>query len=136
MRFFLFFPSIWTTLIFKYHNFLIFLFILNDLKCYRSTTETFTNHLHTLITPAKHTRNFFECLGFGFVTFSGLFFWSSWPPQLWAAVTFSILIFLGTIDSAPDVPIRRRVQVLFGRQKQQSPPFGSSLLWALKCSIT
>ncbi len=40
-----------------------------------------------------------------------------------------------TIFSMLDVPTRR-VQILFGHQKQQSPPLGSSLPWALKCSFT
>jgi hypothetical protein len=31
---------------------------------------------------------------------------------------------------------REEVQVLFGHQKQQSPPLGSSLPWAFKCSVT
>jgi hypothetical protein len=33
-----FFFSLWTPLTFKVHNFLKFLFILNDLKCYGSVT--------------------------------------------------------------------------------------------------
>jgi len=39
------------------------------------------------------------------------------------------------IFSAPNAPIGG-VQVLFGHQKQQRPPLGSSLPWVLKCSIT
>jgi len=40
-----------------------------------------------------------------------------------------------TIVSVSDVP-RGGVQVLFGHQKQRNPPFGSSLPWELKCSVT
>jgi hypothetical protein len=39
------------------------------------------------------------------------------------------------IVSVSDAP-RGGVQVLFGHQKQRSPPLGSSLPWALKCSVT
>ncbi len=36
----------------------LFLIILNNLKCYRSTTWSFTNHLWNLITTNQHTKNF------------------------------------------------------------------------------
>jgi hypothetical protein len=44
---------------FKPHNFLIFLFFLNQLKCYRNTTWSFTNHLRTLIATKQLTNIYF-----------------------------------------------------------------------------
>jgi hypothetical protein len=49
MVFFFFFGSLWTPPTFKAHYFFNVLFILNDLKCYRSATWSFTNHLGTAI---------------------------------------------------------------------------------------
>jgi hypothetical protein len=43
--FFFLFSSLCTRPTFRAHKFLVFLFILNDLKCYRSTTFSSTNHL-------------------------------------------------------------------------------------------
>jgi hypothetical protein len=51
----LFFLFLWTFLTLKPHYFLIFLFILNDLKCYRSSS--FVNRLEILIATEQHTRN-------------------------------------------------------------------------------
>ncbi len=48
-----------------------------------------------------------------------------WCPLLWGAITFSIVFFF-MIFNALHAQIRE-VQVLFGHQKQQSPPLGSSL---------
>jgi hypothetical protein len=49
------FFSFWPFLL---SNLITFLFILNDLKCYRNTTWSFTNHLWTLILADQHTKNF------------------------------------------------------------------------------
>lgn len=67
--------------------------------------------------------------------FGGLCFWVSWPP---------LLLLMGRnflnsnpffmILNAPNAPIGG-VQVMFGHQKQYSPPLGFSLAWALKCSV-
>jgi len=38
-----------------------FLFILNDLKCYRSATQSFANHLEILMAIEQHTKSFFWC---------------------------------------------------------------------------
>jgi len=46
-------------------------------------------------------------------------------PILWGIVIFSILIHFDNF-SAPDATIRE-VRVLFGHQKQLSPPLGSGL---------
>jgi len=90
--FFIFFSFLWISLIFKPHNFFIFLFILNDLKCYRSTTWSSTNHLGTLIAIESNIQGMswvfgnrllwclVDCL-FEFLT-----------PLLWRARTFSFLI--------------------------------------------
>jgi hypothetical protein len=53
-----FFSFIWTPPTFKAHNFLIFFFILNDLKWYRSATLSSTNYLSTKITIEQHKRKF------------------------------------------------------------------------------
>jgi len=45
MSFFSLFFSLCTRPTFRAHKFLVFLFILNDLKCYRSATFNSTNHL-------------------------------------------------------------------------------------------
>ncbi len=90
MIYFLFFsPSVWTHLIFKAHNYSNF--ILNDLKWYRSTTFSCTNHLWTLIAIEQHTRNFW-CSRNGFAMFCGLSFWVLDPSTLGGSLTFSFPI--------------------------------------------
>jgi hypothetical protein len=61
-------------------------------------------------------------------------FLSFWPFTL-GACNFHIYNLFSTIVSVSDAP-RGGVQVLLGHQKQQSPPLGCSLPWALKCSVT
>jgi len=56
-------------------NLITFLFILNDLKCYKSSTWSFTNHFGTSIITKQHTRNFLSVWELAFVAFNGLFFW-------------------------------------------------------------
>jgi hypothetical protein len=56
-------------------------------------------------------------------------------PFILGGRNFLISNQFSTIVSVSDAP-RGRVQVLFGHQKQQSPPFGSGLPWALKCLVT
>jgi hypothetical protein len=60
-----------------------------------------------------------------FVTFSGLFFEFSTPSTLGVGNFFNSNPFF-MIFSVSNVPIKR-IQVLFGHQEQQSPPFGSDL---------
>jgi hypothetical protein len=65
-----------------------FFFILNDVKCYRSTTLSSTNSLGTIIAIEKHKRKFLGVqelvvvCSFQFLT-----------PLLWGAITFSFLIY-------------------------------------------
>jgi hypothetical protein len=47
----------------------------NDLKCYRGTTWSSTNHLWTLIATEQHTKNFLSVWKLALVVFSDLFFW-------------------------------------------------------------
>ncbi len=85
-----FFPSLDPSYFQSFYLFL-YLFILNDLKCCRSITFSSTNHPSTLIATEQCTRIFwlFESQLW---SVRCLFVLSSWPPLLWAVVTFSILI--------------------------------------------
>jgi hypothetical protein len=100
------------------------LFILNNLKFFRTATLSFTKHLWTLTAIEKHTRNF---LGVWEVALQGLVICSlsSRAPFTLGAVDFSILIhnwwFLVSDECTGGV------QVLFGHQNQQNPPLGSDL---------
>jgi hypothetical protein len=88
---FFFFPSLWTLL----HSNLVtilFLIILNNLKCYRSATWCSTNHLWTLAAPEQHTKNLLGVQESAFVIFGGLFSWVLNPSFLWGNITFSFLI--------------------------------------------
>ncbi len=68
-----------------------FLSILNDLKCYKSATFSSTNHVWTLITT-KQLQFFFGWLGLSFSNVWWFVFLNSWPPLIWGAKIFSILI--------------------------------------------
>jgi hypothetical protein len=68
------FSNLWTPLTFKLHNFLIFLFILNDLKCYRRVTSSSTSHVGTLIATKQHTWNFLGVQEPAFLANGDLFF--------------------------------------------------------------
>jgi len=70
----------------------LFSFILNNLKCYKSLSWSFTNHLGFLIATEQHTRNFLSVWELALLMFGGLFFLSFWPSLLWGAITFSFLI--------------------------------------------
>jgi len=61
--------------------------------------------------------------------FGGLFFWILDPLYFGGRNFLNSNMFL-TIFDVLDVPIGG-VQVLFGHQKQQSPPLGSGLRWTL-----
>jgi hypothetical protein len=76
--------------IFKPHNLFIFYF-LNNLKCYRSTTWSSTNHLVILISTEQHTSKFLGVYELTFVC-SMICFFEFWPPLIWGAVTFSFVI--------------------------------------------
>jgi hypothetical protein len=89
-HFFLLLLLFWTLLTFKPRKFFYILFILNNLKCYRSITWNSTNHLSTLLAIEPHTR-IFKCLGIGFCNIWWFVFLRFWPPLLWGAITFSIL---------------------------------------------
>ncbi len=110
------------------------MFILNDLKCYRSATFSSTNHFGTLIATEQHTRIFFGWLNFYFEVFDGFVF-----ERFLTLSTLGGHNFLNSnpflmIFSALLVPIGE-VQVLFGHQKQWSFPLGSYLPSALKWSL-
>jgi hypothetical protein len=107
-------------------NLTTFLFTLNDLNCYKSSTWSFTNHFETLIITKQHTKNFLSVWEPAFVTFNGLFFFEFLTPLLWEVITFSFL----TIFSALDVP-KRGVQVLFGHHKQWALPLDPTSLECL-----
>ncbi len=64
-------------------------------------------------------------------------FFNFWPSLLGGGggITFWFLIRFWKEISASDAQ-RGGVQVVFGHQKQWSPPLGSSVPWALKCSLT
>jgi len=70
-------------------NLIIFLFLIHFK---RFTTWSFTNHLGILIAIEQHTRKFFWCLGIGLCSMWWFVFLSSWPPLLWGAITFSIIL--------------------------------------------
>ncbi len=77
----------------------------------------------------------FGCLRTDLCTVWWFVFMSSWPPLLWGAITLSFLIhFLQLLVC--QMRQEEGVQVLFGHQKRRSPPLGSGLPWALKCSVT
>jgi hypothetical protein len=69
------FSSLWIPPTFKPRNFFYFLFIWNDLKCYRSPTWNYTNYFWTLIGIYQHTWNVLGVQKPTLVVFNGLFFW-------------------------------------------------------------
>jgi hypothetical protein len=64
--------------------------------------------------------DFFECLGISFVVFDDLCFWVL-DPLYFVGCNFLISNLFWMIISMSDA-LRGGVQVLFGYQKQQSPP--------------
>jgi hypothetical protein len=126
---FLFGPLLLLNLIIFY-----FLFILNNLKCYKNIPWSFTNHFSTNNNGATY-KEFFECLGTGLCNVWSFFFWSFWPLLLWRVVRFLNSISFLTIFNVPNVSIGR-VQALLRHRRQQSSPLGSGLRWALTCSVT
>jgi hypothetical protein len=70
--------------------------------------------------------NFFGVWESAFVMFSGLFFYLFLTPFMLGVHDFLISNPFSTIVNVSNVP-RGGVQVLFGNQKQQSPPLGSEL---------
>jgi len=68
---------------------------------------------------------FFECLGMSLVVFDGLFL-KIVNPLYFGGCNFLNFNLFSTIFSASDVSIRG-IQVLFGHQKQRSPPLESGL---------
>jgi hypothetical protein len=76
-------------------------------------------------------KEFCGCLETGLCNIWWFIFWVIDPSILRGHNFFNSILFL-TIFSALNVLIKR-VQILFKRQKQWSPPLGSGLLWAHKC---
>jgi hypothetical protein len=60
------------------------------------------------------------------------FFLSSWPPLLWGAITFSILFHFWWF-LVHQMRQEEKFKFCLNKKNQWSPPFGSSLLWTLKC---
>jgi len=87
--FFFFFVFFWPLLL---STLITFLLILNDLKCYKSTTWSSTNHLGTLIAREQHTRNFLSVQELAFVVLGGLFCWVL-DPLYFEVLTFPFLIY-------------------------------------------
>jgi len=116
-------------------NLITFLLLIhfNNLKCYRSTTWSSTNHIGTLIAIEQRTRIFLSVQEPAFVVFNGLSFWVL-DPFCFEGGNFLISNLFLMIVSVSDAP-RGGDQVLFGHQKQHSPPLGSSFFWTFKCSI-
>jgi len=130
--YFLKFFFILTPLTFKPHNFFIhfkqFKMLHNHhLKFYKSFLNFNSNK-----TTYEHL---FEVWESAFITFNAFCFLSSWPPLLWAGCNFLNSFPLLRIFNVPNARIWG-LQVLFGHQKQLSPPLGSGLPWTLKCLIT
>jgi hypothetical protein len=71
----------------------LFLFILNNLKCYRSATYNSINHLWTLITRKQNIRNFVNVWEPAFVAFGGFFFEFLTPSTLKGHNFFNSIIF-------------------------------------------
>ncbi len=67
-----------------------FFFILNDLKCYRSTTLGSTNNLCTIITIKKHKKKYLGVQKLVVVCCFELF--TPTPLVFWGVITFSFLI--------------------------------------------
>jgi hypothetical protein len=129
--FFLFFgPLLFSNLITFF-----FLFLLNDLKCYKSATWNSTNHLELQLHSKRATyKDFFRCLGtdFGSVWW---FFCVVLTPFTLGACNFLISNPFWMIVIVADA-LQGGIQVLFGHLKHQSPPLGSGLAWVLKCCVT
>jgi hypothetical protein len=123
------FFSVWTSLTFKASNFLI----LAHLKQFKVLQEHHLQFYKSSFNPNSKRatyKEFFGWSGLGFVRFDGLFFVFLKPSTLQGHKIFNFNL-LSTIFSVSDAPIGG-VQVLFGHQKQQSPPLGSGVPWALK----
>jgi hypothetical protein len=133
---YIFFPFFFSLDHSYFQSFLLshFLFILNNLKCYKNVTWNSTNHFWILITTEQYTKNFLGVQKSTFVMLSDFFFEFLTPFTLWGR-TFLISNLFSTIVDVSDAS-RGGVQVLFGHQKQQSRPLGSGLPWVLKCLIT
>jgi len=122
-----------TPLTFKPHNFLFFIHF-NNLKWYKSTTWSSTNHVWTLKATEQYTLNFFRCLGTDLCSVLWFVFWV-FDTLYFGGHNFLISNSFSMIVNVSDV-LRGEVQMLFEHQKQQSTPFGSGLPRVLKCSVT
>ncbi len=96
------------------------MFILNNLKCYKSVTFSSTNHRENLIAPEQHT-NFFSSVRESTLLCLGVCFFEFLTPSTFGGCNFFNSNSFLMIFSAPDVSTGR-VQVLFKHQKQWSLP--------------
>jgi hypothetical protein len=71
-----------------------FSFLKADLKCYKSITWSFTNHLWTLVITKQHKRNFLGVWESTFCNVQWFFFWVLDPFYFEGLLTFSFLICL------------------------------------------
>jgi hypothetical protein len=78
---------------------------------------------------------FFGCLKTSLCSLQWFFLFEFWTPFSLGGYNFLISNPFLTIASVSDAS-REGVQVLFWHQKHTSPPLGSGLPWALKCSVT
>jgi len=97
-----------------------FLFILNDLKCYRNTTLSSTNHFCILITTKYHKRNFLGVWEPAFVTFGGFFLEFLTPFTLRGHNFLNYILFL-RIFNALDTLIGG-FQILFRQKTMEYSP--------------
>jgi hypothetical protein len=122
----LFFFFFWGPLLFSSFITFYFLFILNDLKCYRNNTWSSANHFWTLIATERHIQGMFGM-------FFGLFIWVLDFLYFGDCNFFISNLFL-TIASILDV-WREHVQLLLDTKNNGALPLGFGLLWMLKCLI-
>jgi hypothetical protein len=92
----------------------------------------------TLIATEQHTKNFLGDQELAIVMFSGLFFWV-FHTLYFGGCNFPKSTLLLTIFNVPDAPIGG-AQILFGHQKQWSPPLNLACpkclgVWC-KCLVT
>jgi hypothetical protein len=88
--FFLFGPLILSNLII-----IIIIINLNDLKCYRSATWSYTKSCSNLNTNRATYKEVSGCTGISFFSVWWFVFFSFWLPLLWRVVTFSFVILFG-----------------------------------------
>jgi hypothetical protein len=129
-QFFFHFSSFWPLLL---SNLITFLLLIH-FKQFKVLKEC---HLKFYKSSLNYNSNIQQFLGvweLAFVAFNGFFF-KLLISSIVGGHNFLNSIPFFMIFSVPNAPIKR-VQVLFGHQKQWSPPLESNLPWAFKCPVT